>query len=183
MRIPKISFETIASAVAVFVGVAALLVAVDEARSVRRQQEASVLPLLKIWTENRTEAAGRTYSIMIDNVGVGPAFIETGAVRWGEATLGSLEDLRARFEKDGGASAFWTARLAGEVIGGDDDLLLFNAAWPGDTFDPETGGAFLVETYAELAIEACYCSVFDRCWVTEMNASTRPREVKSCPAR
>ena len=33
----------------------------------------------------------------------------------------------------------------------------------------------------QISIEACYCSIFDECWITN-NEAIDPRKVKSCPA-
>ena len=66
---PRISFEAVGSIVAVIIGLAALFVAWDEARSVRKQQAASVLPVIKIRTINLNNDEGSISSVVVENVG------------------------------------------------------------------------------------------------------------------
>lgn len=178
-----VRFETIGSVSAIVVAVASLFVAWDEARSVRRQQAASVLPILKVRTPFRNDERERSYRIEVANVGVGPAFVEAASVTWDGVPVRTAEDLRFNVEEVAGEADFWTAELEGQVLGGGESMLLYEVAWA-----PEAEGAAdaAVATVRRLweavDVAACYCSVYDRCWRTEMDRTGRPDRVARCEA-
>ncbi|WP_298913677.1 hypothetical protein [uncultured Algimonas sp.] len=178
-RFPK--FQTVGSISAMVVAVASLFVAWDEANSVRRQQAAAVLPIIKIATPFMNDASDRSFRINVSNVGVGPAFIDKADIRWNGQSLQSIEALRPLIADTAGDAAFWTSRLEGQILGGGETLLMFEVDW-----DPVRDGAAraaastATSVWDDLTITACYCSVYDRCWVTEMNRTGRPDRVDSC---
>lgn len=177
----RFSFETIGSVSAIVVAVASLFVAWDEARSVRRQQAASVLPILKIQTPFMNDDQDRSYRIEVHNVGVGPAFVDAATVTWNGEPLGRAEQLRFNVEKLAGEAGFWTAELEGQVLGGGESSLLYEATWPpGDEGAAERAIATVRAINAALAVSACYCSVYDDCWRTDMNRQGRPDPAPRC---
>ncbi|MGB3457025.1 MAG: hypothetical protein WBG08_13905 [Litorimonas sp.] len=178
---PWPSFQTVGSICAIIVAVASLFVAWDEANSVRRQQAAAVLPIIKIVTPFMNDASERSFRIIVSNVGPGPAFIDRSEIRWQGQPLESIEGLRPVISETVGDAAYWTTRLQGHVLGAGETLRMYEIIW-----DPDREGAAraaaltATSVWQDLTISACYCSVYDRCWVTEMNRTGRPDPVESC---
>ncbi|MBB4658001.1 hypothetical protein [Parvularcula dongshanensis] len=172
----RLKFETIGSISAIVVGLAAVAVSWDQARTTRRQQEAAVLPLLKIQTRFLTEADGRSFRIDIANIGTGPAFIEGAAIAWEGEPLTNFDELGAATAAlRGEEGSLWTAPLQGNLLGSGERYTLFEARWPpGDDAATATADAM----WQSLKVEACYCSVYERCWRTGMNRFSRPEPAR-----
>lgn len=175
-----LSFETVGSVVAIVVGVAALFVAWDEAKSVRRQQAASVLPVLKISGVNSNEMDGSVTSIVVANIGIGPAFIESASIIWNGEVLDDVEALRAILREDEVPYGIWTSRLDGEIIGGGSSIDLLAISLQRSPQSDEQTYALRRRLYEGLQIEACFCSVYEDCWETSLNKQYRPEPVKEC---
>ncbi|MEM7729385.1 MAG: hypothetical protein AAF311_08930 [Pseudomonadota bacterium] len=175
------AFQTVGSISAIVVAVASLFVAWDEANSVRRQQAASVLPIVKIVTPFMNDATDRSFRILVSNVGPGPAFVDRSDIRWNGQALDSIEALRPLIAEQVDEAAFWTTRLQGHVLGAGETLRMYEIVW-----DPARDGAnqsaalTATSVWRNLEIDACYCSVYDDCWVTTMNRTGRPDPVDSC---
>ncbi|MCQ8184552.1 hypothetical protein [Parvularcula maris] len=177
----KLNFETIGSISAIVVAVASLFVAWDEARSVRRQQAASVLPIVKIETPFRNDDEVRSFRIEVSNVGIGPAFIDRGRIAWNGEEVRTAEDLKFNVEDTAGKAEFWTAPIQGQVLGGGDTFLLYEVSWDPNAEGAQEAAFTTVQTLREaVEISACYCSVYDRCWRTGMNQLGRPERVGQC---
>jgi len=176
----RISFETVGSIVAIIVGIAALFVAWDEAKSVRKQQAASVLPVLKINSLNLNEVDGSITSIIVKNVGIGPAFVENAAIYWGDEKLPSMEAVRQRIEEDGNYYGFWTARLEGEILAGSEEFNLLTVTVPAGPDSNARTNALRTTLYQNLGVDACFCSVYEDCWTTSLNKKYRPEPVDEC---
>lgn len=185
----SISFETVGSVSAMVVGVASLFVAMNEAGSVRRQQAAAVLPIVKMTTFNSSSDEGTIVSLEVENVGIGPAFIEAERMSLdgtpiipseGQTAASALREVIA---DDVGDAGFWTSRLEGEIMRSGDSFPLFSATWRPETEGRGAyAGALIRRLFNDLDLEICYCSVFDECWETTVNAEERPKPIKSCEA-
>ncbi|WP_306252432.1 hypothetical protein [Parvularcula sp. IMCC14364] len=178
----RISFETVGSIVAIVVGVVALFVAWDEAKSVRKQQAASVLPIVKIFTSYTTTEMGHKSAVIVQNVGVGPAFIENARIIW-DGT--QLQDVRSGLAVLPGANdlvEIWTSPLYGEIMSGNDEYEMFSAIMPSEKVTAEYISSLKTSINRNLIIEACFCSVYEECWTTNLNSTIRPQPIKSCAA-
>lgn len=178
----RFSFETIGSISAIVVAVASLFVAWDEARSVRRQQAASVLPILRIQTPFMNDERERSYRIEVVNVGVGPAFIDRGVITWKGEPVRTDEDLKFNVMDIAGEGAeFWTAPLDGQVLGGSESFLLYEVTWPPTEEGAAEAAVMTARSLVDAVdISACYCSVYDRCWQAEMGRLGRPERAERC---
>lgn len=175
-------FETVGSISAIVVAVGSLFVALDEAKSVRRQQAASVLPIMVFATPYSTEEDDLSFRIDLANVGVGPAFIDHATLKWMGDEIESFEDLRWIIDEQAGENAqYWTNGLEGRIYGGDTDGLLFEVRW--DQYDAKTRQAaqdVSQSLWSHLEVDVCYCSVYDRCWRTELGRLGRPDRAERC---
>lgn len=179
----RLSFETIGSISAIVVGIAAVLVSLDQARTTRRAQEAAVLPLVKIQTRFANDANERSFLVEIANIGTGPAFVEDAQIVWDGGAAPDFEAVRAEMDWIGEDAAVWTGVLAGNVLGMAERQALFEARWAPDA--PGASGAAIATAeavWSSLDVEACYCSVFEQCWRTQMNRLQRPEPVARCDA-
>lgn len=177
----RFGFETVASVSAIVVAVASLFVAWDEAGSVRRQQAASVLPIVKIDTRYLNSDTERSYEIRISNVGVGPAFIDRGVITWDGMPVQTVEDLEYNVVDLAGDADFWTSELQGQIVGGGESFLLYRAVWDPDVAGSEAATRKTVaKLWESMDMNICFCSVYDSCWTTRVNHLGRPSEVRTC---
>lgn len=180
----RLSFETVGSITAIVVGVAALFVAWDEARSVRRQQAASVLPIVKMETPFMNGDDERSFRIEVRNVGVGPAFFDRADILWDGELVTVAEELKFNAQEAAGEAGFWTSELDGYVLGGGESMLLYEVTWePGAKGAEQRAYEVAALIRRSVQVEACYCSVYDDCWRTELNRQGRPEPADRCRPR
>ncbi len=146
--------EMITAASAVVIGVSALFVSVYEAQLVRQQQRAAVWPHL----EAGHSFDGQSFRVLAENTGIGPSRVEQVVLRYdGEP----LDDWSSFFEQAGiPVRGYLQSQLSGRTLlpGRPLDVLLVT--------DPEILNA-VNDHWSRVRAEACYCSIFDECWVTD----------------
>lgn len=161
----RLRFETVGSIAAIVVGVAALFVSWDQARVMRAQQHASVLPALQIdgyWGEYEH---GAQFGVRVSNNGVGPAVIRHVALsRDGD----SVTDSSALVDMFPDGSNFSWSSMNGRILAAGSIIEPFSVSPPDDL--SQEAGAALVADWVRWDMEICYCSVFDRCWTTNTSA-------------
>jgi hypothetical protein len=158
--------EMITATAAVIIGVSALFVSLYETHLGREHQKASVWPHL----EGGYSWDGESFRVITGNSGLGPARIEGIRIRVeGEA----VRDWQEFFRQAGIATQpYTTSQLSGRVL------------LPGDPMevlvlrDPAMAAA-TQERWEVVSVEACYCSIFDECWVTDFQSLRE--EVRRCP--
>jgi len=171
--------QTLLAVIGIVTGSIALYAALTEADASRKQQEAAVWPMLQMAiTDYDTENQEAIFNISARNAGIGPARIAAFRVTvdgvaqsdWDETFMtlaGSSENvLRSYF--------------IGRVISADEEVDLVLARG-------EVARAALKKIYdgeARLEWDVCYCSVFDKCWMSSNKGSTwlKPATpVEQCP--
>jgi hypothetical protein len=149
-----------------------------------RAAEASVWPFLQLDTGNtRGNDNGNVYADLV-NKGVGPARIESFEFFYQGRAYANfqalLKDCCVAGVPNGSVVRTQTGQVAPGVIAPKEGALVFEmprtpvsaSAW--DKFDAlRLGQAF--------SARACYCSVYDKCWVTDFK-STKHAPVEICPA-
>lgn len=174
----RLRFETVGSISAIVVGVAALFVSWDQARVMRVQQHASVLPAIQIdgyWGEYEDSAR---FGVRVSNNGVGPAVIRhVGLSRDGEAVADSSA-LAQLFPAD---SNFSWSSMNGRILAAGSVVEPLSVSLPDDVSQQD--GAALVAEWVRWDLEICYCSVFERCWITSTESTVDRRRSAggSCP--
>lgn len=161
----------VTSMVAVFIGW-------DQGRVMRAQQHGAVYPVLQLEGFVSTQNEQRQLGIRIANNGVGPALVE--GVRLRSIGDGSeIETLRPFIAGlPQGADISW-AGLAGRAIAPGERLSPITVAWPQDSVtDSDIGRAVAIT--ADWQLEVCYCSVFQRCWITSEIGVARSERVDAC---
>jgi hypothetical protein len=182
----KLNFETIGSLIAILIGVIALFVAWDQARVMRNQQHASVWPVISSDLTVSGDETTRFVEFEVANAGVGPALIESVSIMIdGEEVARWIEVMNGLFgDSIRGAMNFNGDDIEGSVIAAGETVSVMKGEWESReavdaAFKQVAQGYFSGDT-AEIYLRVCYCSVFDRCWIT--NASGRPDRIETCPA-
>ncbi len=174
----RIHPEMLVGVSAVLIGVCALAVSVYETRLMRSEQRSAVLPMLELSrsyyaTDLEEDAARWRLLLQAENVGIGPA---------------RVQDFRVLV--DGEPQPTWKDSM--QALLGRDALVLYGQSTiNGRTIPPERRVTMfdlnntelareLVGEFERIDFEACYCSVFDECWVTSYSGFGTTESVEAC---
>ena len=172
-----------------FISLSSLIVAVEHSRTLERMADANARlvesnswPYLGYSTGNSTGPDGNTIELRIANDGVGPAKIEGAELRWnGRPQRSAAEFLQAccGYQKEP-ANNMWSDIIAGRVLRAGESITFITLPRI-----PEDESAWTRLNAARLsphlAINVCYCSVFDECWTENiLTLSLTPRRVDHC---
>lgn len=164
--------------VAVLVSAISLWVAIGTEQANRRMVAAASWPLLQADTSNLN--ATITFSVL--NGGVGPAKLKSFELFWkGKAYPGAHALLAACCGYDTSRSPEETGLTTGGITG-----IVIRA---GETHTfltlPRAGNEAvwrkLDRARREAKFRACYCSVFDECWISSLR-DLEPKRVDKCPS-
>lgn len=180
-----LNFETVGSIVAMVIGLSALFVAWDQAQIMRKEQHANVLPIISVQAGFSSDAETHQMLMAVENNGVGPALIKSAELRIGDLSLDSwsamTDDLLPEALTTDYSTSFSSA-IGAISDGGERELMRVN--WP-RTDEVDQGfltlkkAVFSGESTTDLIV--CYCSVFDRCWITDRSTADDPQRVETCP--
>jgi hypothetical protein len=180
--------EYVVTIVALAVSVISLWVAIGTEDANRKMVAASSWPLLQAETGNSDDANRPDITLAVANSGIGPAKLKTLEIFWkGKAYRGSFSLLSAccgfkayAFPDLTGKPAHTpmsNAEISGIVIrAGETRTFLSMPLGPDNT---DTWNKFNNVRW-ELVYRACYCSVFDECWVSTLR-HLDARRIDSCP--
>ena len=180
------NFETVGSVVAMLIGAVALFVAWDQAQVMRKQQHASVWPIVDSDLHIDGDEAMRFVKLTVTNAGVGPALIESATLLVDGEPVTTLGGLREKFlpESLRGEHGFGGSGIEGTVIAPGDEVIAMQLLWTNsdevDVAFANFARSFIGANAKQLTLSICYCSVFDKCWQTQVD--TRATPVSSCPA-
>lgn len=165
--------------IAVVVSAISLWVAIGTEEANRRMVAAASWPLLQADTSD----LNATITLSVMNGGVGPAKLKTLEVFWhGKAYAGAhalLKDCCAyKASKPPEDAELTTGGVSGVVIrAGENHIFL---SLPRRADNAETWRS-LDRVRRELKFRACYCSVFDECWIATLR-DLEPKRVDKCPS-
>jgi len=173
---------------AMFVSIVSLAVAVHHGRAMDRLVAANSWPFLMYATDNLDPQGKRRISLKVENDGVGPARIQTFEVWWqGQPVASGPELLRRCCMTDSQTPIDSpTARSLNLVIGQiASRVIRAGESEPFLSLELKDANADIWHRLdiarLQLKLRACYCSVFDECWETDLE-QTSARRVRSCPA-
>ncbi len=179
--------EMLIAVCAVISSIAAVYIAWDQARVMRSQEKAEVWPMIQLTHQTDVNNDSSSYTFHIQNAGVGPALIDTYAIRIpGQPQTKDLRQMVRYLMPDAIGEASWAnANINGRVLRQGDELLAIRGIWDSS---PETTAAIQarIQEYVSGArqpaeVFVCYCSILEDCWVsTTMANNPRPYSVKSC---
>ena len=171
--------QTLLAVIGIVTGSIALYAGLTEADAARKQQEAAVWPMLQMAIDDYDEDAREPiFRIMARNAGIGPARIAGFRVTLGgKAQTGWNETFTTLAgSHEGVLRSYFSGRVmsAGEEV----DVVLARGA---------IARVALQKAYAaptRLEWEVCYCSVFDKCWVSNSEGQSWLKAatlVEACP--
>jgi hypothetical protein len=174
---------------ALFISLVSLVIAVVHGRTMERMADANARlvaanswPFIQYTTSNLDPQGNAVITMGVTNAGVGPAKVESVQLFWrGVPYPTSAAFVRAccgytHKPYDGMQQSL----LQGRVLraGQDDAFVTVPKATIG-----EEGWVRLEAARTRAALQICYCSVFDECWIGNVASSAlTPAKVDKCPA-
>jgi hypothetical protein len=177
--------EYVATFVGLIVAVISLWVAIATEKANQKMVDANYRmvaaaswPYLQVDSGN-DDAGAHRITMELQNAGVGPAKIQSFEIFWrGKAYPSSFALLKACCAPTATLIKMGTLPVLGMVLRAGDQRQFLRLDLDPD--DPRIWKTFDEVRQRELSYRACYCSVFDECWISQLNAST-PQRVKACP--
>lgn len=170
----------------VTIGVPALLISLVvaygtyvQAGATQRMQEAAAWPFVAYSTGNYTPEGERLINLSFTNNGLGPALVGPVEVKFRGSVMRSPVDLLAACcgYRDNQTMQLRTSPIVNVALRpGEEVLFMGLPAVPANTEMVD----LLDASREEIQVRACYCSIFDDCWIVE-GAQARPRTVEACP--
>lgn len=171
---------------AVFISGVSLYVAIEHGKTERNLVAANSWPFLRPAVSNEW-GADRDLELGFSNGGVGPAKVKFFQVFYHGTAVTTPDDLLRRccglstdptVARRQVQNAYVTSAADEQVVRPGEELVAFRLR--SHVADPSLVSRF-DDALKQLTYQACYCSVFDECWVTRLE-STSVTPVKVCPA-
>ena len=174
--------QTILAVVGLFTGVIALYATLNESDAVRKQQEASVWPMVQMGTSDYDlETQERVLIVSARNAGIGPARIAAFRVTIDGAVQRTWNEVITTLAGPGGNVI--KSSFSGRVISPGDSIDLVSVR--GDIAIAALDRLYRSEAPARFEWDVCYCSVFEKCWTIskarDLSRLDVPEPVKKCP--
>ncbi len=172
-------FDFILGGTAVFLSMVSVFIAVHHGQTMEKLVEANSWPNLSYGTGNQNDNGTQDeISFVVRNTGVGPARIDTFELFYKGKPMANLHDLNAAWSPKPNVKHFYdTSTIVDEVLPAREAISFLGL--PRDKNPPEIWDALNKERF-EVRVRACYCSVFDECWVMD-SAQRRPqRQTGEC---
>ena len=174
----SLSSEMIVAISAVVVGVCALAVSLYETSLMRTEQRAAVMPMLELSRSiniyrSQPDHPDARLLIQVENVGIGPARVKDFRVKVdGQPQLTWRDTMRALLQRE-------------------EDIRLGQSTINGRTIPPERREVIfelnslqyageLADEFSRLEMEACFCSIFDECWMASYGSLGVAEPVEQC---
>jgi hypothetical protein len=180
--------EILLGAAALLVSATSLWVAIGTEQANRQMVAAASWPLLLVDSADVPENGRGMITLSLINGGVGPAKLKTLEVWWhGKPYAGARPLLKAccGYQPFAGPADIRMRQRSWVITGGVHNVVV-RAGEKHDflrmTLDPGNVAAWrkLDGARRELTYRACYCSVFDECWIGTL-ADLEPQRVETCP--
>jgi hypothetical protein len=171
--------QTVLAVIGIVTGSIALYAGLTEADASRKQQEAAVWPMLQMAIRDYdTEKQEAIFNISARNAGIGPARIAAFRVTVDGVAQSDWDEVFTTLagSQENVLRSYFSGRVmsAGEEV----DLVLARG---------EVASTALEKIYdgeSRLEWDVCYCSVFDKCWMSSNKGSSwlKPATpVEQCP--
>lgn len=151
-----------------------------QADATQKMQTGGVMPFVTFGTSNGDEEGNQDIALSLTNNGVGPAILGPIEIRYNGKPITTPLDLLRKCctESEPRGLRFSTSPSTGIAVR------------PGETVEfvslPRTPASEAVwqslnKERWKLKVRACYCSIYNDCWITE-GMQGLPRPVNKCPA-
>lgn len=171
--------QTLLAVIGIVTGSIALYAGLTEADAARKQQEAAVWPLLQMSINDYDiESKEMVFRIVARNAGIGPARISGFRVSVGGKPQSDWNETFTTLA--GSHEGVLRSYFSGRVIspGEDVELVLARGAIARATLEKAYAGP------SRLEWEVCYCSVFEKCWISKSEGQSWLKAatlVEACP--
>lgn len=167
---------------ALAVSAISLVIAIHHGHTMQKMAEANARlvqanswPLLQFTTGNANDAGQPEITLKIENAGVGPAKLISLEIFDGEQRIRTPRDLTTLLDPSAGRPQLSLGLTMPMVLRPGSDSLLVGMKREGQ----EALWDKLNTKRFELRFRACYCSVFDECWVSDLS-TVSPQPVEHC---
>jgi hypothetical protein len=171
---------------AITISVISLFVAVAHGRTEEKLVAASSWPFLVFRSsENGMITREHTLTMRLQNSGVGPARVHSVKVLFDGRAIRDHADLMAQccglkttdLEEQIKLGLVSQSEVVGVLPAREGVNFLAWRERPGQTLVLKSLNAVL----EKLRFEACYCSVLDECWTSDLTPTANPHRVEQCP--
>jgi hypothetical protein len=174
--------QTLTGIGAMLVGIAALVVAWDQGRVMRAQQHADVWPAVQVETLMTTAEGEHIFLVGLTNNGIGPALINRIDAEFAGLTLRNWEEMGNSRPEGLPRPSMWTGSSQGAILAPGETATLAQITWVQNDEHQSLIRDYQRDFFA-ISIEACYCSVYGRCWMARRSGrATHPEPIDACPA-
>jgi hypothetical protein len=140
-----------------------------------RLVQANSWPLLQFTTGNANDKGESEITLNVENAGVGPAKLISLEIFHGDQRIRTPRDLVQALDPATTRPQLSLGLTMPVVVRAGDSQLLIGLKRQGQ----ETFWDKLNTARFELRFRACYCSVFDECWVSDL-ATVSPQHIDHC---
>lgn len=167
--------QSVLAVAGLFTGAVALYAAITESEAVRRQAAAVVWPYVQstLWTGH--EDGSPTFALEFANAGVGPAKLRAMRVQLDGRVVRSWDEAMELAGAPG--VPFDQLVVSRRVLRAGEAATLIKV-----TGEEPVNGLLALANAPETALEYCYCSIYDECWLaTVARVAAEPTAVDECP--
>ena len=167
---------------ALLISVISLIIGIHHGRTMQEMAQANARlvqanswPLLQYTTGNANDKGEPEITLKVENAGVGPAKLISLEIFQGERRIRTPRDLIAALDAVGPRPDVSTGSPIPLVMRAGTDTLIVGMKRAGN----EAAWDKLNSERFRLRFRACYCSVFDECWVSDLS-TVSPQPVEHC---
>ncbi len=174
------AFDLVVAISAILISVISLFVAIEHGHVEQRLVAANSWPYLQSSFSNQDHAGADRINLTVTNAGVGPAKLETVEMFLNGRSVPNSETLMSRccdVDPDHPGPIHWVTGPQSAVLRPGEVIELL--ALP-KTAENQQVWERLNRSLASITFQGCYCSVFDECWISDLQGF-KPTPVKSCP--
>lgn len=168
---------------ALLISVISLIIGIHHGRTMQemaqansRLVQANSWPLLQYATGNANDNGEAEISMKVVNSGVGPAKLMSLELFQGEQLLRTPRDLISALDPSNPKPTMSLGLTLPTVLRAGTDMLIVGMKRAGNEAVWDT----LNKERFHIRFRACYCSVFDECWVSDL-LTVSPQPVAQCP--
>ncbi|WP_297736441.1 hypothetical protein [uncultured Maricaulis sp.] len=177
----KNNHTAITSLAAILISAIALFVAWDQSRVMRAQQHADVWPAVQIETQMSTEEGQHVFLVAMTNDGIGPALVGRVEAGFAGQALQNWEEMGQHRPEGLPYPNMWTGGGQGVILAPGESTILAQISWPVSEERWPLIRDYQTDFFA-LTVEACFCSVYGRCWTARREGrTTHPEPIDACP--
>ena len=160
--------DRLTSVAAIITAVAAVAIAVYEARINRQEQKKSVWPYVMQYNSNTDQE----YTRSVENVGLGPALVRSFEVRVDDSLYSGWRPVVHALTGADSVVYSYSYLGMGSVLRAGERFVVLR-------IPPGPAATAFFEHRSELSTKVCYCSLYGDCWLSDSERN-EPSAVDSC---